>query len=62
MAKDMTQQTPLGSAAPGTTGHVSLGKQPWQEPKLAFVEPRLINHGRLKDLTGQEGFFGGFSP
>ena len=31
-------------------------KQPWQEPKLAFVEPRLTNHGTVQDITGQESF------
>ena len=35
------------------------GKQPWQEPKLTFVEPTLTKHGTLQELTGQ-GFFGGF--
>jgi hypothetical protein len=62
MTNETMQQTPPGPAAPGTAGHVPPGKQPWQEPKLAFIEPRLTNHGRLKDITGQEGFFGGFSP
>ena len=37
------------------------GKQPWQEPKLTFIEPALTKHGTLEELTGQ-GFFGGFSP
>lgn len=39
----------------------AAGKQPWQEPKLTFIEPTLTPHGRLEELTGQ-GFFGGFSP
>ena len=37
----------------------SLGKKTWQEPKLAFVKPKLTKHGNLKEVTG---FFGGFSP
>jgi len=37
-------------------------RQPWQEPKLAFVEPKLTAHGDLKQVTGQQGFFGGFTP
>ena len=37
------------------------GKKPWQEPKLAFVEPKLTKHGMLEEVTGQ-GFFSGFSP
>jgi hypothetical protein len=32
----------------------------WQEPKLEFVEPKLHEHGKLTEVTGQ--FFGGFSP
>jgi hypothetical protein len=36
-------------------------RQPWQEPKLAFVEPKLTAHGDLKQVTGQ-GFFGGSTP
>jgi hypothetical protein len=35
------------------------GKQQWQEPKLAFVKPKLSKHGELKEVTG---FFGPFSP
>jgi hypothetical protein len=36
------------------------GKQPWREPKLTFVEPKLTEHGMLEEVTG--GFFGGFTP
>ena len=35
------------------------GKQQWQEPKLAFVKPKLSKHGELKEATG---FFGDFTP
>ena len=38
---------------------VQDSKKPWEEPKLAFVEPKLTKHGALKNLTG---FFGSFSP
>ena len=34
-------------------------KKPWEEPKLAFVEPKLTKHGDVKNITG---FFGPFSP
>jgi len=34
-------------------------KKPWHEPKLTFVEPKLTQHGELKEVTG---FFGTFSP
>ena len=39
----------------------SSGKEPWQEPKLAFVKPKLTKHGSLEEVTG-DGFLGGFSP
>jgi hypothetical protein len=35
-------------------------KNPWVEPRLAFVEPKLTKHGALTEVTGQ--FFGAFSP
>jgi len=38
------------------------GKQPWEEPKLTFVEPTLTAHGALEDVTAQNGFFGSFDP
>jgi hypothetical protein len=36
------------------------GKKRWQEPKLTFVRPKLTEHGKLEEVTGQ--FFGGFTP
>jgi hypothetical protein len=36
------------------------GKEQWQEPKLAFIEPKLTTHGKLQEVTA--GFFGGFTP
>jgi hypothetical protein len=36
------------------------GKQPWQEPKLAFVEPKLTKHGQLEKVTS--GFICVFTP
>jgi hypothetical protein len=35
-------------------------KEIWDEPKLAFAEPKLTRHGELSEVTGQ--FFGAFSP
>jgi len=35
-------------------------KQTWEEPKLAFVEPKLTKQGGLKEITA--GFFGTFTP
>lgn len=37
-------------------------KKHWQEPRLAFVEPKLTKHGDLKGLTQGDPFFGPFSP
>ena len=45
---------------PGTTASPASGKKPWQEPKLAFIEPKLTTHGKLEEVTA--GFFGGFTP
>jgi hypothetical protein len=46
--------------APGATAAPAAGKAPWQEPKLAFIEPKLTTHGKLEEVTA--GFFGGFTP
>jgi hypothetical protein len=45
---------------PGTTTSSAASKEPWQEPKLAFIEPKLTPHGKLEEVTA--GFFGGFTP
>jgi hypothetical protein len=44
----------------GGAPHTLLGKQPWQEPKLTFVEAKLTKHGKLEEVTA--GFFGGVTP
>ena len=33
----------------------------WQEPKLEFVEPKLVKQGEMKQITAQ-GFIGTFVP
>lgn len=53
------QETAHEHSTPQSTGSVPLDKQPWQEPKLAFVEPKLTPHGELQKVTG---FFGPFTP
>jgi hypothetical protein len=53
----LTQEKEAEESASSQT----VGKKPWQEPKLAFVEPKLTKHGSLEEVTGQ-GFFGGFTP
>jgi hypothetical protein len=35
-------------------------KQPFVEPKLQFIEPKLVKHGDVKDITA--AFFGTFYP
>ena len=38
----------------------SKGKKRFADPKLTFVEPKLVKHGDATKITG--GFFGTFSP
>jgi hypothetical protein len=54
------QQASQEWEAPGVTADLVPSKEPWQEPKLAFIEPKLTKHGQLEEVTA--GFFGGFSP
>ncbi len=35
-------------------------KKSFKEPKLSFIEPKLIKHGDATEITG--GSFGTFSP
>ena len=44
----------------GSAPSLPGGKKKWQEPKLAFVKPKLTRHGKLEEVTGQ--FFGAFTP
>ena len=43
-----------------TVSEVTDTKKDWQEPKVAFVKPKLNKHGSVKEMTG--GFFGTFIP
>jgi hypothetical protein len=45
---------------PGTMTSPASSKAPWQEPKLAYIEPKLTTHGKLEEVTA--GFLGGFTP
>ena len=36
-------------------------RRAWQEPKLEFVEPKLVKQGEMKQITTQ-GFVGTFVP
>lgn len=37
-----------------------VAKEPFEEPRLAYVEPELTKRGDAKKITA--GFFGSFSP
>jgi hypothetical protein len=54
------QRASQAGEGPGVTASPASGKEPWQEPKLAFIEPKLTIHGKLEEVTA--GFFGGFTP
>jgi hypothetical protein len=61
MEEKKVQLSPQEQEGQESVPSLSLGKKPWQEPKLAFVEPKLTKHGKLEEVTGQT-FFRGFSP
>jgi hypothetical protein len=61
MANAHDRPSPPAQEAQGLPPSATSGKEPWQEPKLTFVEPTLTKHGSLQEVTGQ-GFFGGFTP
>ena len=48
MQNEKSEPSPQQTDAPESPDSPSAGKKPWQEPKLAFVEPKLTQHGRLK--------------
>ena len=52
--KGLQQREEIAGRDPSET------KKPWQDPKLAFVEPKLTKQGELLEVTGQ--FFGAFTP
>ena len=54
------QQESHEREVPGATADAAPSKEPWQEPKLAFIEPKLTTHGKLDEVTA--GFLGGFTP
>jgi hypothetical protein len=67
LQEEETMERDEGTSEKGkqNTGELSVPveKKPWEEPKLAFVEPKLTKHGNLEKVTGQrDGFFGEFSP
>jgi hypothetical protein len=62
MEQEHVQRTQPQQEDPRSAGVSSPEKQPWQEPKVAFVEPKLTPHGTLTEVTAQGGFFGTFTP
>ena len=36
-------------------------RRTWEEPKLAFVEPKLVKQGEMKQITAQ-GLIASFDP
>ena len=45
---------------PKVNDQVVQGKLPFTEPKLTFLEPKLVKRGDVADVTA--GFIGSFSP
>jgi len=60
MDQPTIQRVSYEEGAQGATPSPASGKEPWQEPKLAYIEPKLTEHGELGAVTA--GFFGGFTP
>jgi hypothetical protein len=54
------QHTSQAGEVPGATADPTSAKEPWQEPKRAFIEPKLTTHGSIEEVTAS--FFGGFTP
>ena len=60
MAQQPIRRTAHTHGEPGAAALSADDKQPWQEPKLTFVEPKLTHHGTVQEVTGQS--FGTFVP
>lgn len=61
MEKKVVQTTSMAKQEKqAVPGPASPGEREWQEPKLVFIEPKLVSHGKLENLT--TGFFGGLTP
>ncbi|MCB0212139.1 MAG: hypothetical protein KDJ52_22540 [Anaerolineae bacterium] len=48
------------SSQKGLVNAQASEKQPFVEPKLSFIEPKLVKQGKLENVTA--GFFGTFYP
>jgi len=60
MSTQQDRSSNISQDHPDSERALAGAKHEWREPKLRFVEPKLIERGPVKDLTG--GFFGSFSP
>lgn len=60
MTQEPEPQVQPGSIAQDHTAEAAGGAQPWEEPKLMFIEPKLTKHGQLEEVTAAS--FGGFTP
>jgi hypothetical protein len=60
MDQTAVHQASQGGDASGAMADPASAKEPWQEPKLTFLEPKLTKHGQLEDVTA--GFFNTFTP
>jgi hypothetical protein len=60
MRRETELHTEPAQGAHDASADHAPGQQPWEEPKLAFIEPKLMKHGALEEVTA--GFFGGFTP
>jgi hypothetical protein len=60
MTQESESRVQPQSVAQDDTAEAASGAQPWEEPKLMFIEPKLTKHGQLEEVTG--AFFGPFSP
>ena len=63
MEQEPEQRGTHAPSAAETAAAPELAKQPWHEPRLTFVEPKLTRHGTVNRVTGNgDGFFGSFQP
>jgi hypothetical protein len=60
MEQQPVQRTAHAYEDPDVVTAAGEHKQPWQDPKLKFVEPKLTHHGTVQEVTGQS--FGTFVP
>jgi hypothetical protein len=56
MNRRPSETTPSDRAATTDVGT----RKPWTAPRLEFVEPKLVKHGEMKQITA--GFIGTFVP